>query len=103
MAALAWGLARSGMSGCTVAWMLATTPAAIELAMAMARVGAVSVPLNPRLAAAEVDFMLRDCDATVVIDELGAGLCDELRRSATRYSHGPLHLGDDRLCQGGDA
>lgn len=67
MAALAWGLARSGMSGRTVAWMLATTPEAIELAMAMARVGAVSVPLNPRLAAAEVDFMLRDCDATAVI------------------------------------
>lgn len=67
VAALAAGLARAGMGGRTVAWMLANTPEAIELAMALARVGAVSVPLNPRLAAGEVDFILRDAGASAVI------------------------------------
>ena len=67
VAALAAGLMRSGMGGRTVAWMLANTPEAIELATALARAGVVSVPLNPRLAGAEVDFILRDCDATAVL------------------------------------
>jgi acyl-CoA synthetase (AMP-forming)/AMP-acid ligase II len=63
IAALARGLARAGAAGQTVAWMLANTPEAIELSMALARIGAVSVPINWRLELGEIEFILADSGA----------------------------------------
>jgi fatty-acyl-CoA synthase len=60
IAALTAGLEQAGAGGQTVAWMLANVPGAIELSMALARIGAVSVPLNPRLQLDEIDYMLAD-------------------------------------------
>lgn len=81
IAALAAGLDRAGASGATVAWMLPNAPEAIELSMAVARIGAVSVPLNPRLRLDEIEFMLGDSSADrLVIDPSlsadAAALCD---------------------------
>jgi acyl-CoA synthetase (AMP-forming)/AMP-acid ligase II len=60
IAALAAGLDRAGAAGRTVAWMMANTPEALEVSMALARIGAVSVPLNSRLQDDEIDFILGD-------------------------------------------
>ncbi|HET9103962.1 MAG TPA: AMP-binding protein [Solirubrobacteraceae bacterium] len=103
VAALAAGLARSGMTGRTVAWMLSNRPEAIELSLALARVGAVSVPLNPRLAVSEVDFLLRDAGATAVLADAelslaAAGLAardDALPSVAVLREHGALLVGDE--------
>jgi fatty-acyl-CoA synthase len=68
-AALAAGLQRAGAAGATVAWMLPNAPEAIELPMALARIGAVSVPLNPRLQRDEIEFILKDSGADrLVVD-----------------------------------
>jgi fatty-acyl-CoA synthase len=66
-AALAAGLDRAGAAGRIVAWMMANTPEAIEVSMALARVGAVSVPLNSRLQVDEIDFILGDSGAELLL------------------------------------
>ena len=66
-AALAAGLEHAGAGWRTVAWMLANTPEAIEVSMALARIGAVSVPLNSRLQDDEIDFILGDSGAELLL------------------------------------
>jgi fatty-acyl-CoA synthase len=82
ISALAAGLARTGAAGRRVAWMLANTPEAIELTMALARVGAVSVPLNWRLQDDEIDFILGDSGADRLI--VDPSLCANARALGER-------------------
>lgn len=65
--ALAHGLAALGAAGRTVAWVLPNVPEAIELSMALARVGAVGVPVNARLGEDERAFILRDAGAQLLV------------------------------------
>jgi acyl-CoA synthetase (AMP-forming)/AMP-acid ligase II len=82
IAALTVGLERAGAGGTTVAWLLPNAPEAIELSMALARIGAVSVPLNPRLQLDELDYMLDDSGARwLVVDPT---LSDDARVLAAR-------------------
>jgi len=58
---LARSLSRLGVcAGDRVALLLATSHEAVELVLATARLGAIAVPLNFRLAPPELAFMLRD-------------------------------------------
>jgi acyl-CoA synthetase (AMP-forming)/AMP-acid ligase II len=68
---LAGGLAARGLAGRTIAWMLPNVPAAIALTLALARVGAVSVPLNGRLTDEELAFVLDDSGAELLVGEPG--------------------------------
>jgi fatty-acyl-CoA synthase len=82
VAALTAGLRQAGAAGQTVAWMLPNVPEAIELSMALARIGAVSVPLNPRLRIDEIDYMLGDSNVQrLVIDP---SLSDDAHALAAR-------------------
>lgn len=66
--------------GDRVALLLSNSPELVELFFAMARIGAICVPLNWRLAAAELDVMLRDsgCRALVYEDTFSE-ITDDLK------------------------
>ncbi len=72
IAALAAGLEGLGARGRIVAWVLPNAPVAIELSMALARVGAVSAPLNGRLSADEMAYVLTDSGAEVLVADTAA-------------------------------
>ena len=55
--------------GDRVAWLGANHPGQLVLLFALARIGAVLVPLNFRLAAAEWDAVLADCSPTCVVHD----------------------------------
>lgn len=75
---LAGGLSRREPT--TIASILANSPVAVELPMALARAGHVSVPINGRLNADETEYMLRDsCARTLVVDGEKLPLALELR------------------------
>lgn len=74
-AALAGGLDAAGAAGRTVAWMMANTPEAIEVSMALARIGAVSVPLNYRLRDDEIDLILGDSGADLLLVDPSLSAC----------------------------
>jgi fatty-acyl-CoA synthase len=79
IAGLAAGLRAIGLGGKTVAALTANEPETVELYMALARVEAVAVPLNTRLAAPELRFALEDCGAAAIVaDEANLALADEL-------------------------
>ena len=67
--ALAAGLAARGLAGETVAWMLPNVPEAVELALALGRIGAISVPLNGRLTEEEIAYILADAGAQLLVAE----------------------------------
>src|SRR5215471_3207155 len=65
---LARGLACMGVqSGDRVAVLMLNCHRYFELYYACARMGAVIVPLNTRLAPPEIDFILGDCEARILI------------------------------------
>jgi long-chain acyl-CoA synthetase len=68
---LARGLAYLGVQrGDCVAVLMLNCHRYFELYYACARMGAVIVPLNTRLALPEIDFILNDCEArTLIVDE----------------------------------
>ncbi len=72
IAALARGLDARGAAGRTVAWVLPNIPEAIELSMALARIGAVSVPVNARLGDDERAYLLGDAGAWMLVVEADA-------------------------------
>ena len=82
---LAHVLRASGVrEGARVAYLGANHPALLESLFATARLGAIFVPLNSRLSAREVDYMLGDSGASVVIFGAScAGIVDALD-AATR-------------------
>lgn len=67
VSALAGGLAAAGLCGRTVAWSLGNVPEALELSMALARIGAVSVPVNTRLTHEESAWILADAGAELLV------------------------------------
>jgi acyl-CoA synthetase (AMP-forming)/AMP-acid ligase II len=73
---LAAGMDARGLAGATVAWVLPNAPDAVMVTMALARIGAVAVPLNDRLTAAERAFIRDDAGVTHTID---AATLDGLR------------------------
>ncbi|MEZ5076842.1 MAG: AMP-binding protein [Solirubrobacterales bacterium] len=67
VAAVAAGLRELGLAGETVATLTANVPETVELYMALARAGAVAVPLNTRLGREETRFILEDCGAGAIV------------------------------------
>jgi fatty-acyl-CoA synthase len=67
IAAVAAGLRELGLGGATVATLTANDPETVELYMALARVGAVTVSINTRLSAAEKRFLVEDSGATAIV------------------------------------
>lgn len=66
---LAAGLADQGAAGATVAWILGNVPEAVALPMALARIGATSVPVNGRLTPDEIAFIVRDAGAGLLVSD----------------------------------
>ncbi|MCW3011570.1 MAG: long-chain fatty acid--CoA ligase [Solirubrobacterales bacterium] len=66
---LAAGLRAAGLGGARVATTMLNAPETVELHMALARIGAVVVPLNTRLSPAEKQWILRDAGATALVAE----------------------------------
>ena len=64
---MAGALAGLGAAGATVGWLLPTAPVALQVAMALARAGALAVPLNPRLTEDELVFILQDAGVRFVV------------------------------------
>ena len=67
IAGLAAGLRGLGLGGATVATLSANVPETVELYMALARAGATAVPLNTRLTAKELRFMVADSGAAAIV------------------------------------
>ncbi len=83
---VAHALQGSGVKpGDRVALLLMNGAEFIESFFAVAKIGAVSVPLNWRLVADELDFILKDAGATVLLySENFTPLAAELRRRGTK-------------------
>jgi fatty-acyl-CoA synthase len=83
--ALAAGLARLGVrAGDRVAYLGPNDIATFETFFATGRLGAIFVPLNLRLAAVEIAYMLADCSASVLIH--GPDQAELVRPAAARAS-----------------
>jgi fatty-acyl-CoA synthase len=67
IAGLGAGLRSLGLAGKAVAALTGNEPEAVELYMALARAGAIGVPLNTRLAAPELRFALQDSEAVAIV------------------------------------
>jgi fatty-acyl-CoA synthase len=67
IAGLTAGLRASGVSGHRVGSLLLNEPDTVEVYMALARVGAVSVPINTRLTLPEKRYILENSDARFLI------------------------------------
>jgi fatty-acyl-CoA synthase len=76
-------LARLGVGpGDRVAFVMGNGVEYVESLLAVTAAGAVGVPVNPRLATAEVTYILRDCGASLVLTDaayggLAAGAAEE--------------------------
>jgi len=76
--------ARGVAFGSHVAVMLPNVPAYVVTWFALARIGAVMVPLNKRNTSRELEYVLRNADAThLVIDESYASLLDGIENRAS--------------------
>lgn len=76
--------ARGVAFGSHVAVMLPNVPAYVVTWFALARIGAVMVPLNKRNTSRELEYVLRSADAThLVIDESSAALLDGIENPAS--------------------
>lgn len=86
----AWLRAQGVRRGDRVAWLGLNHPDQIALLFALARVGALLVPLNFRLAAPEWDAVLADCTPRCVIhDAAWAGAAQALAGRHGVPAHGP--------------
>lgn len=73
-AAVAAGLSRLGVhAGDRVAVAAESRPETVELYFANAILGAITVPINPRLTSGEVATLLRDCEPAVAVTTGHAG------------------------------
>src|SRR6266702_4917783 len=91
--ALARGLAHLGvLRGDRVAVLMLNCHRYFELYYACARMGAVIVPLNTRLAPPEINFILNDCEATIlIVDKAFVSLAS--RRDSFSYVQQVLYSG----------
>lgn len=99
-----WGV----RAGDRLAWLGANHPGQIELLFALARIGALLLPLNFRLAPAEWEAQLADCTpAHLVHDEGWADAARQLGACAGVAVHAVDALGEEggfvQLPAGGDA
>lgn len=95
-ARIAGGLAERGVGpGDRVAWLGVNAVATLETCFAAWRLGAVAVPLNYRLAPAEVGYMLDDCGATLLVH--GPDADDLVAATAPRI---PVVRGVEDLARG---
>ena len=84
----AWLQARGVASGDRVAALARNSVALLTLHHACARLGLIYVPLNWRLASAEIDFLIADADPSLLLfdEEMGRGragvLLDDMGREA---------------------
>ena len=78
VARLAQTLTDTGVeTGDRVALLLDNHPAYLAAVFASARIGAISLPVNTRLAPAELEFILTDAEPrTILVDDRGAALID---------------------------
>ena len=86
---LAGALAEMGVGrGDVVAFLDKNHPACVELTLAAASLGAANPIINFRLAADEVDYVINDCGAKVMIvgAELQPGI-DKIRDKLTTVEH----------------
>ena len=67
IARAAAALRAAGLGGRTVAWLAPAAPEAVVVSMALARIGALAVPLNPALTDGELAFLLEDARAEAVL------------------------------------
>ncbi len=82
---LAGALQRLGVTrGARVAYLGGNHPALLESLFATAALGAIFVPLNSRLSAPEIDFMLRDSGAMVLLFGAGSAVTVERLDVASR-------------------
>jgi fatty-acyl-CoA synthase len=105
VARLAGGLRRAGIAkGDRVGFLALNAPEFFETLMACARIGAIFVPFNIRLAAAEMAYMATNAELSLLIadahfaDHLGA-MADQVGPSETYFVDGPPEGGQplDRL------
>jgi fatty-acyl-CoA synthase len=86
---LAVALARQGVAeGKIVALMMKNSPAFIELIYAVSHLGAVILPLNFRLSAEEVDYIVNHAGATAIV-------CDDIFQAQAEGARLPLIVVDD--------
>ena len=76
---LAVAFEQQGLTGRSVVLLLQNEPKSVITYLALARVGAISVPVNPRLLADEIGFLIQDTEAGALIaDAAFADLASEL-------------------------
>jgi fatty-acyl-CoA synthase len=91
-----WGV----RAGDRVAWLGVNHPAQLVLLFALARIGAILMPLNFRLAPAEWDALLRDCaPAHLVHDDSWAQAARELGARHSLAVHGADELAQARASE----
>lgn len=107
---LASAFRRRDLSGRTVLLLLENEPRTVMTYLALARAGAVAVPVNPKLLPHEIAFVAEDCAAAAIVaDARYAELAGELLRDSATASHlftvnAPLHARspmDDKRAEGG--
>jgi crotonobetaine/carnitine-CoA ligase len=85
---LAAGLAILGSTkGERIAWMLPNCPEVPGLLFAIAKLGAIQVPLNPYLKGEFLAYQLNDCGATVLVTDAAGMKSAAPRLSATGIKH----------------
>jgi len=102
--ALAGGLARLGVkAGDRVAYLGPNDLSTFETLFATGRLGGIFVPLNLRLAAAEISYMLADCGASVLVhgpDQAGLVRAADPAAAGVRHvvpiANSPQEQGDSR-------
>ncbi|MBC8446308.1 MAG: acyl--CoA ligase [Chloroflexi bacterium] len=77
---LAYGLATLGIGpGDNVALLLGNSPEFVIAFFALARIGAVSVPLNPQSRRRQLDHILRECEPAAVVTSDSPGMSEALQ------------------------
>jgi acyl-CoA synthetase (AMP-forming)/AMP-acid ligase II len=79
ISALSYGLSQQGISpGDRVALLLPNSPEFAITFIALANIGAVSVPLYPRSRRQQLEHILRECDPVAVVTSAGPGMSEAL-------------------------
>ena len=88
---LAAAFEERGLTGRRVVALMQNEPVTVMAMLALARAGAVAVPVNPRLLADEVAFIAGDCDASALISDGAFAATVDGLEVAQRFS---VHGGD---------
>ena len=92
--AIAVAMARRGVAaGDRVAIMMTNRPEFLETVFAANALGAIAVPINFRLAPAEIAYILTDCGATLLVVEEATGAVAASARAACGHEIGFVSTG----------